>query len=290
MKTQPIALPLIFFILILFFTNCNKVENSPDTEEHYGWHESMTGKILFGEVDLFVINADGTTQINLDEDISFSKDARWSPDGSKIVFVSYDQGIVIINRDGSGETIIVDDNNCLSSVWSPDGSMIAYILNDTICVLNLENSNLTVFEQPLSKLEYLDWSPTGTKITFTDNPIGDLHYIKILDLIDGTTEEILQNTRKMFYPSWSPDGNKIAFGSFEMDTYQVFTINADGTNKKLIWDSANKPKTNESFLPWSPDGHMIALGTYNGVYIIDLNGTTITVIEMFGFCYNLDWH
>ena len=57
-------------------------------------------------MDLFVINVDGTSLRQLTNDPAAEFQARWSPDGMKIVFDSVvDDGnwnIYLMNADGSG--------------------------------------------------------------------------------------------------------------------------------------------------------------------------------------------
>ena len=62
----------------------------------------------------------------------YDTDPSWSPDGSRIAFVSYRDGnrpeIYVMNRDGSGQ-IRLTDNPAIdhSPSWSPDGSRIAFV-------------------------------------------------------------------------------------------------------------------------------------------------------------------
>lgn len=284
---------LVYLILLITYVSCNKEENQVEPVEHTGWHESMTGKILYGP-SFFVIDANGTTQEAVSENVNSIDEARWSLDGSKIVFTSYNQGIMIINSDGTEDTIIVDNEECQSPVWSPDGSMIAYILNDSICILNLENNITTVFEQQLARIGSLDWAPLEAKILFTDYAEDSLNYVKILELSSGTTTELFQSNYIMSYPTWSPDGTKIAYQSPYIpgiEVCQVFIINADGTNlEQLTSFPLNTTKFGYKNISWSPDGKMIAISTYEGVFIVDMNGSIVTKIGPQSIISFVDWH
>ena len=55
------------------------------------------------------------------------------------------------------------------------------------------------------------------------------------------------------WPEWSPDGKRIAFASNRNSAYQIFVMNADGGNVKLVANTegrATAPK-------WSSDGKLI---------------------------------
>ena len=53
---------------------------------------------------------------------------------------------------------------------------------------------------------------------------------------------------------WSPDGSKLAFSSNRTGTYQIFVMNADGTNVVQLTNSGSS----NTQPAWSPDGTKIA--------------------------------
>src|ERR1043166_7407740 len=64
-------------------------------------------------------------------------------------------------------------------------------------------------------------------------------------------------------PAWSPDGSKIAFISNRDYLFGLYTMNADGSNVKLVTDQVPDP----SGPSWSPDGQKIACAAGNGIVI-----------------------
>ena len=87
--------------------------------------------------DLFTINPDGTDLVKLTEaqrlDLWVSLAAERSPDGSKLLFMSFhangfSDDIVLLNPDGSVQAKLTDNKwRDSNPVWSPDGSKIAFV-------------------------------------------------------------------------------------------------------------------------------------------------------------------
>jgi Tol biopolymer transport system component len=83
--------------------------------------------------DIYVMNADGTSQTRLTTNTAYDTNPSWSPDGTKVAFVrtpAYygNADIYLMNADGSGQSQITtsaaDDT---APSWSPDSSQIAFV-------------------------------------------------------------------------------------------------------------------------------------------------------------------
>jgi Tol biopolymer transport system component len=86
---------------------------------------------------------------------------------------------------------------------------------------------------------------------------------------DGSNWRDLTND-KFFdrYPRWSADGKKIAFVSDRSGSYEIWTIDADGTNLRQV-TFTGIPGT--SFPLWSPDGKQLLFRTNRLSYLLDLS-------------------
>ena len=61
----------------------------------------------------------------------------------------------------------------------------------------------------------------------------------------------------LYFPSWSPDGSKIAYSTSRYGGFEIFTMNADGSNPQRL---TNNPYL-DLYPSWSPDGSKIAYET-----------------------------
>src|SRR6266446_9044235 len=98
------------------------------------------GKIAFGSTrdsgnhEIYVMNADGSNQTRITNNSAYDDQPRWSPDGTKIAFMTNRNAnfeIYSMNADGNGLTRLT--NNPAADgfpAWSPDGSKIAFVSGD----------------------------------------------------------------------------------------------------------------------------------------------------------------
>lgn len=167
-------------------------------------------KIVFtsigdGNVEIYIMNADGSEQVRLTNHPGDDFDPTWSPTGEQIAFVS--------ERDHEGLPDIY--------LMDPDGKNIRRAFDD---------------------LEYRTaptWAPDGKKIAYnTYSPVPDWAvYINTLN--SGKTERLAKSAEFFGgFPSWSPDGTKIAFTSGSFAKWRIQIINLI-TRKKRDTASEN---------------------------------------------------
>jgi len=91
-------------------------------------------------------------------------------------------------------------------------------------------------------------------------------------------------------PSWSPDGKQIAFQTSENNDYHVYTMAADGSDRRQITPNG----TDDRHATWSPDGTMLAVDTgtelKREIALVDLHsGTRSVVTNLGGFASFPSW-
>jgi len=237
----------------------------------------------YGNGEIYVMNADGSNQKNLTNNLANEADPIFSPDGSKISFMSSRDGnweIYVMNSDGSNQKNLTNNpSHDHYPSWSPEGSKIAFHSdrngNNEIYVMNSDGSNLKNLTNNLETDVLASWSPDGSKIVFETNRDGN-YEIYVMD-IDGSNQTRLTNSPyKDWFAEWSPDGSIIAFSSDRGGNFEIYVMNSDGTNLTRLTNNS-KPDYRPS---WSFDGSKIVFDRFSDgnyeIYVMNSDGTNLT--------------
>jgi len=206
----------------------------------------------------------------------------WSPDGSRIAFVSSASGnadIWVIGRDGSNLTrLTTNPDGDQQPAWSPNGSQIAFVSHNSVSrdrdiwIMNADGTNPrkvtgTSSGSPLGF--HPAFSPDGRQIVFMlpsgghrNDPVSRSNLMIVN--VDGTglcqltTGDVIDSA-----PSWSKSGIV-----FTRSCCALWLIQPDGSGLQAL------PSTSGSNPVWSPDGTEIAFESSGHIYAFDLSDRT----------------
>jgi TolB protein len=170
--------------------------------------------------DIFLIDVNDGSTVQLTDSPAVDWGATWSPDGTSITFVS--------DRDGDGDLYTIPstggataqltnfEGNEASPSWSPDGSRLAFDSGSEfdldVFVMNADGSELTALAATDSTESGPSWSPDGRSIAFSSNADGNVD-LYLFDLDSGVSTNLTRNPaahEAWGGIAWADDGSIIA--------------------------------------------------------------------------------
>lgn len=165
-----------------------------------------------GDDDIYTMNPDGSNVVQLTRNDAEDFYPLWSPDGSRIAFLSDrsgNLGIYTMNADGTDQTFLTYGKwETTRMAWSPDGSQLAYnSLEESGHLLIINTSGGEPVEYPFDWISQVSWSPDDTHLTFHGYH-DDAQGVFILDLSTGEASRI-PKSEGSYDPTWLPDGERL---------------------------------------------------------------------------------
>jgi Tol biopolymer transport system component/DNA-binding winged helix-turn-helix (wHTH) protein len=231
-------------------------------------------------MDIYVMNADGTNVRRIVDDLEYDVGPQWSPDGRKILFMTGRNGnfdVYVMNADGTEQKNLTADYDKSDGapVWSIDGHNIAFSRRvggkDQIFVMDADGANLKRVTHNSANNGSLGWSPDSSKLIYQSDQDGNWEIYTIS--VDGELDQLTDDAADDIAPDWSPDGNRIAFSSNRHGDQHIYVMNADGSALTQITNS-----TAEDTEPaWAPDGKRIAFTSVRDgnqeIYVMNADGS-----------------
>ena len=223
-----------------------------------------------GHYNIFVVNENGTENVRLtssdvDATTRLNSALSWSPDGTRIAYVSNLNGHYqahVMNSDGTNH-VSLGVEGCLSYAaaegyephwssedtgiaWSPDGSMLVLsCLDSNFRLIDPSGELLAQFYGCSDRVSAPAWAPDGTRIAFACgiDRKNDIYAIDISDdeatrfnIGDRRTPQpslspyathVVNGDFDYVQPAWSPDGTKLAYASNRDGDYEVYVLDLE---------------------------------------------------------------
>lgn len=252
-------------------------------------------------LEIVVADADGRHPRVVSPAVEGLDQADWSPDGSRIVFLSRVAGrgrINVVNADGTGlHTLDVPFPANLVSWLPPDGAVILFRreqLTDAdappaIFTIRPDGGDLVqLTTRPAEDVnDYNDVSgaPDGTRILFREAPASGPFRIHLLDLRNHV-DSILPappDHASQTSPGFSPDGTKVVYLRFYPAGLYLVVAPADGTSTGTVLPLRGEigndgPTINNYF--FTPDGSAIVANDLRTrvTWLLPVDGSPGTVL------------
>ena len=230
--------------------------------------------------DLWLMNTDGSNQIQLTTSESGELIPSWFPDMEQIAYVSNRTGhwtLWAINLNTKREKMLLDlTDNIEYARLSPDGKQIVFNFKRNGGVINVWTASLAggepqqlTFDKEL--MGFPAWSPDGKYIAFPMKRGDDMH-VMIMPSEGGTPEQLTFDKGQSWVYDWSPDGDKILFAGFRDGIWNIRWVSRSTKKQQQLTDYT-KLNSFVRYPAWSPKGDQIAYEyseTTGNIWVADL--------------------
>jgi serine/threonine protein kinase len=253
----------------------------------HGHRIAYWGRYQGGQRDIRTVSADGGEPVQVTDDPFVDWNPVWSPDGNYLYFVSDRSGSMNLWRipvdertgqvRGAPEPLTTPSPFSQHVSLSKDGRRLVYVQvsqRSNLQQVGFDPVRAAILGEPV-------WITQGTKplygptlspdgewtAYYSGGPQQDIFVMKSDGA--GAPRQLTDDSHRDFLPRWSPDSRRLAFYSNRSGRYEIWTVNADGSELRQLTRTSSK--LGVVYPVWSPDGNQLAFALYGGhSFIMDL--------------------
>ena len=212
---------------------------------------------------------------------------RWSPDGKKIAYVSFEKEkpVIYIQEIATGKRKLLANfkGNNSAPAWSPDGKKLAIVLtynaNSQIYLINADGTDVKRLVRSRAITTEPSWSPDGKEIYYTSNQGGGPQIYKF-NLEDSEVSRVTFEGKYNLYPSLSYDGKLLLYLTQDQGKFKVALQNLQ--SKQVL--KLTKGPLDEAPV-FAPNGHMVLFvfkdyGKTTKIGTVSINGLKIDPLPL----------
>jgi imidazolonepropionase-like amidohydrolase/Tol biopolymer transport system component len=274
---------------------------------------SPDGRTLIFDMlgDLYTVPIEGGEATALTDDVAWNFQARFSPDGRQIAFISDRDGadnLWVMNADGSEPRALSEEQEHLvhTPSWSPDGRYVVAKKGFTstrsipageIWLFHIggggglqlterpngERDQKTMAEPAFSPdgryVYYSQDTTPGTVWQYNKDSTGQIFVIQRLDLERGETDVLVSGPGGAVRPVPSPDGKRLAFVKrLPGLTSAIYVKELDSGLERAVYTNldrdlqeTNGSQGNSPAFAWTPDSTSLVFWSRGGFHRIDVD-------------------
>lgn len=224
-----------------------------------------------GNDEVWSINADGSNQRQLTNDLAGDSSPLAAPDNKTVFFSSNRTGeaqIWKMNADGSNQVQVTKSGGGMPIFVAPDGKFLYYghPIQGTLWSVSLENGEeKLVLDKPLNRFSF---SPDGTRVAFWEDK-REGAVVSVVTLAGGSavgTFTLPKDKPRVLDVAWMPDGKSIMYLASEpaYGKGMIFAQSLDGGPARQIADLKDEQLSEAAGICISPDGKsfVVVLGNW----------------------------
>ncbi len=248
---------------------------------------------------LAVMDYDGVNVQYLTDSSSIVLAPRFSPDGKRILYTSYESGfprITLMDVGSLKRQSLAEQPGTMTFAprFSPDGNRVVFSLerggNSDLYMLDLASGGLNQLTNAPSIETGPSFSPDGSQIVFESDRSGG-QQLYIMSASGGEARRISNGQGRYGTPVWSPRGDMIAFTKQNAGRFHIGVMRTDGSEERLL---------TASFLDegptWAPNGRVIMFtretsgaGGQSAMYSVDISGRNLRQVQVEGAASDPAW-
>lgn len=224
--------------------------------------------------NLWIISFDGTAHKALSSGKNNLGNVQWSPDGSRIAYVSGEEGpaqIFVRWMDSGQVSSITNLQRPPSNLsWSPDGRFLLFSKN-----VPTEKSHIGVMPSPPQGAEWARGPEVIERVKYRQdgNPgfvQQEYRHLFVVSAEGGAPRKLSEGNFNHLYPSWAPEGRSIMFtadysGNEDTDPNNAQIFELDLQSMKLLQITDKRGPHNHPGI--SPDGRFIFYQGYKDQFM-----------------------
>ncbi|PWE29425.1 Tol-Pal system protein TolB [Maritimibacter sp. 55A14] len=209
---------------------------------------------------LAIMDYDGANVQFLTGDNSIVIAPRFSPDGRRVLYTSYQSGfprIYVLDIGNMSQRALDEQPGIMTFAprFSPDGRTVIFSLsrgsNTDIYALDINTGERRQLTNSAAIDTAPSFSPDGRFIVFESDRSGS-QQLYIMSAGGGEARRISFGQGRYGTPVWSPRGDLVAFTKINQGRFHIGVMRTDGSEERLL---------TSSFLDegptWSPNGRVI---------------------------------